>query len=126
MGLTQKILNKVPNDVLGAAITKGTSLNTGLSIGLGAVGLGALAFGPPMLAAHNRASMGEIVYEPGMSRMTKPINRGTVRAMKQAADGDPKIFNDMAKGVVRNGNALSSAVEDYGVDTNFVSAFYGV
>ena len=68
-----------------------------------------------------------VTYEPGMQRMTKPLNRGVVQSMMEAANGDPHIFSDMAKRVVKTGNnPVSNVLDDFGVDGQFISAFYGM
>jgi hypothetical protein len=93
----------------------------------GVAAMGAMSLAPPLLAAHNKAKLGPVTYEPGMQRMTKPFNRGVVQSMMEAANGDPHIFSDMAKRVVKTGNnPVSNVLDDFGVDGQFISAFYGM
>lgn len=110
----------------GAVIGSIREIGTSGTIG-GIAALGMMAVGRPLLQAANSAKLGPVTYEAGMSRMTKPLNRGVVKSMMEAANGDQHIFADMARRVVKTGNnPISNVIDDFGVDGRFISAFYGM
>lgn len=97
----------------------------------GVAAVAGIAIAPPLLGAYNKAKTGPISYKAEMDGMTgkyrnTAINSGTVGAMHNAAQGDPVIFQDMAKHVINSSVIGPAPVENYGVDADFISAFYGM
>lgn len=97
---------------------------TGLGIAAG-FGVGAAAsLGKEMIQQHNRMKAGPVSYEGGPARMTHNVTSGAVEAIKQASN-DPAVQADMLKQMTHSTD-LYGSMEEYGVDNEFVSAFYGM
>jgi len=99
---------------------------TKVGIGAGfALGAGA-SLGSEMLRQHNRMKMGPISYEGGPARMTHNVTSGAVEAIQQATS-DPNVQSDMlAKMLHTTDEGIINNIDEFGVDADFVSAFYGM
>ncbi len=95
----------------------------GVAAGFG-VGAGA-ALGSEMLRQHNRIKMGPISYEGGAARMTRNITSGAVEAINEVTN-DPAVRADMLSKMLRTYDGVMNNIDEYGVDADFVSAFYGM
>lgn len=73
--------------------------------------------------AHSRASMGKVVYDSGMARMTSNFQSGAVPAMMQASGGNYEVFSGMAKNVVSRGGIMGG-IQDNGANPAMISALY--
>lgn len=96
---------------------------TGVAVGFG-VGAAA-ALGTEMLRQHNKMKMGPVSYEGGPARMTHNVTSGAVEAIKEATN-DPAVQADMLKKMVRTDDGILNNIDEFGADTEFVSAFYGM
>ena len=113
-------------------------------LGAGAIvaGVGS-TFIQPLIGAYGRAKAGRISYEQGPQRMTKPLNRGVIERIRSIAGDDPAAFTEMTRSTMStSGNMFSRAFDDYGnvdaytaaiskpndygVDSGFISSFYGM
>lgn len=108
-GLTSKI---VPYRLTGAGIAAG--------FGVGA----AASFGKEIFAHSNRLKMGPVTYAGGPARMTRNVTSGAVEAIKEATN-DPTVQADMLRKMIKTDEFVGS-LEEYGVDGEFISAFYGM
>ena len=109
-GLTSKI---IPYQ-----LTK-TGIAAGFAIG------GAAALGTEMLRQHNKIKMGPVSYEGGPDRMTHNVTSGAVEAIKEVTD-DPAVQADMLRKMTRTDDGIINNMDEFGVDSEFVSAFYGM
>lgn len=96
---------------------------TGIIAGMG-IGAAA-AFGTEMLANKNRREMGPVSYQGGPARMTHNVTSGAIEAIKDATN-DPEIQADMIKHMLRTDDGVLNNIEEFGVDGQFISAFYGM
>lgn len=96
---------------------------TGLKVGVGISA--AVSLGKEMVSQHNRLKAGPITYGGGLTRMTTKINSGALEAIQDVTN-DPQIQADMLKKILRTRDNVISNVEEYGVDGQFLSAFYGM
>lgn len=97
---------------------------TKLGLGLFAVGSGAVSFGKEALASHNKLAMGDIIYTGGPARMTNNFSSGAIEAIKDVTS-DPALQADMLKKVTKTTEFLGG-IEEYGVDGEFISSFFGM
>ncbi len=89
-------------------------------------GIGAAAsLGTEMLIQHNRAKMGPVSYTGGPDRMTHNVTSGAVEAIQKATN-DPAVQADMIRKMLRTDDGIINNIEEFGVDGEFVSAFYGM
>lgn len=95
----------------------------GIGVGIGLTG--AAALGTEMFANHNRRKMGPVTYTGGPARMTGNFDSGAVEAIQEATN-DPAVRADMLKRILRTDDGIINNMEEYGVDAQFVSAFYGM
>lgn len=110
-GLTAKI---IPYQLTKAGIAAG--------MGVGA----AATIGTEMFRAHNRLKMGPVSYEGGAARMTHNVTSGAVEAIAKVTD-DPAVQSDiLSKMLHSTGDGIINNLEEFGVDGEFVSAFYGM
>lgn len=109
-GLTSKI---VPYQL--------TNVGIGAGFGIGA----AASLGSEMVANHNRMRMGVISYEGGPARMTHNVTSGAIETINKITK-DPEVQADMLKKITRTDNNIIGNMEELGVDSEFVSAFYGM
>lgn len=96
---------------------------TGIIAGMG-IGAAA-AFGTEMLASKNRREMGPVSYQGGPARMTHNVTSGAIEAIKDVTN-DPEIQADMIKHMLRTDDGVINNIEEFGVDEQFISAFYGM
>ena len=96
---------------------------TGIIAGMG-IGAAA-AFGTEMLANKNRREMGPVSYQGGPARMTHNVTSGAIEAIKDVTN-DPEIQADMIKHMLRTDDGVINNIEEFGVDEQFISAFYGM
>lgn len=96
---------------------------TGVAVGFGAGA--AAALGTEMLRQHNRMKMGPVSYEGGPARMTHNVTSGAVEAIREVTN-DPAVQADMLKKMVRTDDGILNNIDEFGADTEFVSAFYGM
>lgn len=96
---------------------------TGIVAGMG-IGAAA-AFGTEMLANKNRREMGPVSYQGGPARMTHNVTSGAIEAIKDATN-DPEVQADMIKHMLRTDDGVLNNIEEFGVDGQFISAFYGM
>ena len=97
--------------------------NAGIAAGFG-VGAAA-SLGTEMLRQHNRLKMGPISYEGGPARMTHNITSGAVEAIQKVTN-DPEVQADMLRKIARSDDGIINNIEEFGVDGEFISAFYGM
>ena len=110
-GLTSKV---VPYQLTNAGIIAG--------FGVGA----AASLGTEMLRQRNRVKMGPVSYEGGPARMTHNVTSGAVEAIRDVTH-DPAIQADMLKKMLRTSDdGIINNIDEFGVDAEFVSAFYGM
>lgn len=86
---------------------------------------GAAALGTEMLKNRNKLKMGPVSYDGGPDRMTHNVTSGAVEAIKEATN-DPAVQSDMLRKMVRADDGIINNIDEYGVDSEFVSAFYGM
>lgn len=98
---------------------------TGAGIAVGMVAGGAASLGKEMLTAHNRIKAGPIKYTGGPARMTHNVTSGAVEAIQQVTN-DPEIQADMLKKITKDTSSIMTNIEEFGIDGDFVSAFYGM
>lgn len=97
---------------------------TGAGIAAGFVVGAAASLGTEMLRQHNKMKAGPVSYDGGPARMTHNVTSGAVEAIKEATN-DPAVQADMLRKMTRS-DELVGNIEEYGVDSEFVSAFYGM
>lgn len=95
----------------------------GIAAGFGI--MGAASIGREMFIQHNRMKMGPITYTGGPSRMTNNFSSGAVEAIQKVTK-DPEVQADMLKKILRTQDGIINNLEEYGVDGDFLSAFYGM
>lgn len=109
-GLTSKLLPK--------RLTKiGVFAGMGIGVGVGV--------GKEMFKMHNRLKAGPATYQGGPVRMTDNFDSGAVEAIANISK-DPKIQQDMLKHTLREKDSLFGNIEEFGVDEQFMQAFYGM
>lgn len=96
---------------------------TGIGVGMG-IG-SAAALGSEMLANRNRMRMGPIIYTGGPARMTNNFSSGAIEAIQEATN-DPAVRADMLKRILHTDDGIINNIEEFGVDSSFLSAFYGM
>lgn len=96
---------------------------TGIAVGMG-IGAAA-ALGTEMFANHNRRKMGPVSYEGGPARMTHNVTSGAIEAINDVTT-DPAVKADMLKHILRTDDGAINNMEEFGVDSEFISAFYGM
>ncbi len=96
----------------------------GMVAGVGAVAVGG-TLGAEMMRRHNQMQLGKIVYTGGPARMTDNFSSGAIEAIQQITK-DPEVQADMLKKIVRTQDSVLSNMEEFGVDDQFLSAFYGM
>lgn len=96
---------------------------TGIGVGMGITS--AAALGSEMLANRNRMRMGPITYTGGPARMTNNFSSGAIEAIQEATN-DPAVRADMLKRILRTDDGIINNIEEFGVDSSFLSAFYGM
>ena len=96
---------------------------TGIGVGMGLTG--AAALGSEMLANRNRMRMGPITYTGGPARMTNNFSSGAIEAIQEATN-DPAVRADMLKRILHTDDGIINNIEEFGVDSSFLSAFYGM
>ena len=96
---------------------------TGIAVGMGLTGASAL--GVEMFRQHNRLKMGPVTYTGGPDRMTHNVTSGAVEAINEITN-DPAVRADMLKKMLRTDDGVINNLEEFGVDDQFVSAFYGM
>lgn len=94
-------------------------------IGAGMALTGAASIGREMFAQHNRMKMGSLTYTGGPARMTHNVDSGAIEAIK-AVTNDKSVQVDMFKKIVRTNDSVVGNLEEFGVDEEFMSAFYGM
>lgn len=109
-GFTSKVVPKV--------LGKG-GIAAGFALG------GAATIGKEMFANHNRLKAGPMTYTGGLSRMTHKVSSGAIEAI-QGVTNDPAIQADMIKKMMKNNDTILNSLEEFGVDGQFLSAFYGM
>ena len=109
-GLTSKI---IPYQLTKAGVAVG--------FGVGA----AAAIGTEMSRQHNKMQMGPVSYDGGPDRMTHNITSGAIEAIQQTTK-DPAVQADMIRKMLRTDDGIINNMEEFGVDSEFVSAFYGM
>lgn len=99
---------------------------TKAGIGLGFAVSGAASIGKEMLVQHNKIKMGPVSYGGGPTRMTNSFTSGAIEAIKETTK-DPQIQQDMIRKVLHDTDSgMINNLEEYGVDEQFLSAFYGM
>ena len=96
---------------------------TGIGVGMG-IG-SAAALGSEMLANRNIMKMGPITYTGGPARMTNNFSSGAIEAIQEATN-DPAVRADMLKRILHTDDGIINNIEEFGVDSSFLSAFYGM
>ena len=96
---------------------------TGIGVGMGLTG--AASLGSEMLANRNRMRMGPITYTGGPARMTNNFSSGAIEAIQEATN-DPAVRADMLKRILHTDDGIINNIEEFGVDSSFLSAFYGM
>ena len=96
---------------------------TGIGVGMG-IG-SAAALGSEMLANRNRMRMGPITYTGGPARMTNNFSSGAIEAIQESTN-DPAVRADMLKRILHTDDGIINNIEEFGVDSSFLSAFYGM
>lgn len=87
---------------------------------------GAASIGKEMFIASNIRKMGPVSYTGGPARMTNSFDSGAIQAIKQATK-DPNVQQDMLRKILKSSNdGIIKNLEEYGVDGQFLSAFYGM
>ena len=87
---------------------------------------GAASIGKEMFIASNIRKMGPVSYTGGPARMTDSFDSGAIQAIKQATK-DPNVQQDMLRKILKSSNdGIIKNLEEYGVDGQFLSAFYGM
>ena len=109
-GLTSKI---VPYQL--------TKVGIGAGIGLS----GAASLGKEMFIQHNKMKMGPISYTGGPDRMTHNVTSGAIEAIDKITN-DPEVKADMLRKIAHTSDGIVNNLEEYGVDSEFISAFYGM
>ena len=109
-GVTSKLIPK--------RLTK-AGIFAGMGIGIG------VGVGKEMFKMHNRLKAGPVTYQGGPARMTNNFSSGTIEAIMNVTD-DPKIQQEMIKNTLKNTSSLYGNLEEFGVDEQFLSAFYGM
>jgi hypothetical protein len=107
-----------------------TSMIVPYQLGKAGIGIGmgisaASAIGTEMFRQHNRLKMGPMKYVGGPDRMTHNVTSGAVEAIKEVTN-DPTVQADMLKKMLRTTDGVLNNLEEFGVDGQFVSAFYGM
>lgn len=105
---------------------------TKVGIGAGMAIGGAATIGKEMFANHNRIKMGPVSYQGGPARMTHNVTSGAIEAIKSSTN-DPEVQADMLQKVLHytgdsgelTGSVLGN-LEEFGIDSQFMSAFYGM
>ena len=95
----------------------------GIAVGMALTG--AAALGAEMFRQHNRLKMGPVTYAGGPDRMTHNVTSGAVEAINEVTN-DPAVRADMLKKMLRTTDGVINNLEEFGVDDQFVSAFYGM
>lgn len=99
---------------------------TKAGIGAGFAISGAAALGKEMLVQHNKVKMGPVSYGGGPARMTNNLSSGAIEAIKEVTK-DPQVQQDMLRKVLHDSDSgIVNNLEEYGVDGEFISAFYGM
>ena len=89
-------------------------------------GVGAAAsIGTEMLRQHNKIKMGPVSYAGGPSRMTHNVTSGAIEAINESTS-DPAVRADMLRHVLKTDDGVMNNIDEFGVDSEFVSAFYGM
>lgn len=96
---------------------------TGIGVGMGLTA--AASLGSEMLANRNRMRMGPITYTGGPARMTNNFSSGAIEAIQEATN-DPAVRADMLKRILHTDDGIINNIEEFGVDSSFLSAFYGM
>ena len=96
---------------------------TGIGVGMG-IG-SAAALGSEMLANRNRMRMGPITYTGGPARMTNNFSSGAIEAIQESTN-DPAVRADMLKRILHTDDGIINNIEEFVVDSSFLSAFYGM
>lgn len=93
------------------------------SIGLTFSSMYAVKLGQDLWAEHNKLKAGPIRYTGGPARMTSNFDSGIVEAIRDVSD-DPAVQQDMLKRTMKSSGI--GHLDTYGVDGDFVAAFYGM
>ena len=99
---------------------------TKLGVGIGFGVMAGATLGVEMFKQHNKMKMGPVSYTGGPDRMTHNITSGAVEAIQQVTK-DPAVQQDMIKKMMHSTNdGMLNNIDEYGVDSEFLSAFYGM
>lgn len=83
--------------------------------------------GMDMLSLRNAAKVGKVTYGGGPTRMTGEFTSGAVEAIHKASKGNREVFNELASQAMTDKRyPVLSAIENYGVTPEFVSALYNM
>jgi hypothetical protein len=96
-----------------------------LGLGVIGAGIGAIGLGNAMVKNYNRKTLGKVTYTGGPARMTKNFTSGAVPGVARASGGNPEIAAGMFKEIMTN-DSIAGKIQNYGVDSQFLSAFYGM
>ncbi len=98
-----------------------TKVGIGAGFGIGA----AASLGSEMLKNHNRLKMGPVKYTGGPDRMTHNVTSGAVEAISKANISPQEKQAELTR-MMRSKDTVIGNLEEYGVNEQFMSAFYGM